>query len=337
MPTAELAKGQSLIKLAESGDPANDVLLGSSLVASAPLGEAPQASYAEQAEEDALLSSFALDESVSLELDWDNASSFMDLLLDQPLADLSPSSSESVPSSSSPLPPATPELLTSSPEPNLAFDKSNFPNLNDVLKGQEQSKLQLNFDRLAKKPRLMNDDQTSTTAIQIPEPVIVNPVIQPLLPSISAQGESMMDKFPNYQVVDFKHVLYNMLVDHFNNPSTPSLIVPVRVEEKGTIRTGFRFNPEQQPEKKLPELYAKFVRKVDLQKENLHTIVAQDIYKFYFRSTMELLTKYFEKRDKFTFLDEDVPLFVPHGTLDEADLRLRNIKVRGRKRKFDSI
>jgi len=51
------------------------------------------------------------------------------------------------------------------------------------------------------------------------------------------------------------------------------------------------------------------------------------------RASVELLSKYFEKRDKYTYLYEDVPLFLPNGTLEQAEERIRNMKTRARKKR----
>jgi len=220
---------------------------------------------------------------------------------------------------------------TSSPtyDLNYQFNKENFPSLLDVLKGQEQ--LKLNLDHVNKKQR--SNETINENTVIIPKNNQIDEVISVQQTKSSPSGQ--MEKFPISQLVDFKHVIYNLLVDQYNDPSSTSLMISIREDKNGYVRTGFRFNVDQQPEKKLAELYAKHVRKVDLEKENLHNTVAQDLYKFYFRSSIELLAKYFEKRDKFTFFDIDVPLFIGGEYLDDADDRLRNIRVRGRKRKAD--
>lgn len=124
-----------------------------------------------------------------------------------------------------------------------------------------------------------------------------------------------------------------MLVENYNDPTKQTFVLPVRFVEKGVLRTGFRFNTAENPEKKIPELYAMHIRKSQLEKEDSASVFVQDLYKFYYRASMELLSKYFEKRDKFTFLDEDVPLFVPEGSLEEAETRLKQIKTRARKKR----
>jgi len=45
------------------------------------------------------------------------------------------------------------------------------------------------------------------------------------------------------------------------------------------------------------------------------------------------MSKYFEKKDKYTYLYDDTPLFVPNETLEEAELRLRGMSSRTRKKR----
>lgn len=142
-----------------------------------------------------------------------------------------------------------------------------------------------------------------------------------------------MEKFPLDKVSDFKHVIYNLLVDHHNNPELVPFIEPVRIVLDGETRTGFRFPEAYNPEKRLPELYAQHIRRARLDLENQDSIFIQDLYKFYLRAVLELLAKYFEKCDKYTFLDDDAPLFVPGTSIKEAEARMKTMRTRARKRK----
>lgn len=75
--------------------------------------------------------------------------------------------------------------------------------------------------------------------------------------------------------------------------------------------------------------YAIHIRKADLEKENQDSVIIQDVYKFYFRNCVELLTKYFDKKGRYAFLDRhNNPLFVPGGTLDEARERIKKMKAK---------
>lgn len=90
----------------------------------------------------------------------------------------------------------------------------------------------------------------------------------------------------------------------------------------------------EHPDKKLPELYAYHIRKARLDLEDQSSIFIQDLYKFYLRACLELLGKYFQKIDKYTFLyDDDTPLFVPGTSLKQAEERMRKMRTRARKRK----
>jgi len=139
--------------------------------------------------------------------------------------------------------------------------------------------------------------------------------------------------FPPESLQDFKHVLYNLLVEHHNNPSSSTFLQPCTLEEGRVIRHGFRFNSRQNPEKKLPELYAQHIRKARLDCEDQSSVFIQDLYKYYLRACVELLSKYFEKRDKYTYLYDDIPLFVPGETLEQAEDRIKTMKTRARKKR----
>jgi len=143
-----------------------------------------------------------------------------------------------------------------------------------------------------------------------------------------------MESFPEDEVVDFKHVIYNLLVDSYNNPDNrESLVESVVVKEGDQERRGFRFNQNLDLHKKLPILYARHIRKADLEKENQESVFIQDLYKFYLRATLELLGKYFEKRGKYTYLWGTVALFVPGENLKEASLRVKGMKTKTREKK----
>jgi hypothetical protein len=148
-----------------------------------------------------------------------------------------------------------------------------------------------------------------------------------------------MDAFPAEQVSDFKHVIYNLLVEFHNHPEKSDLafVQPCTIEENGVLRTGFCFNQKQNPEKRLPELYAYHIRKARLELEDPNSIFIQDLYKFYLRASLELLSKYFEKRGKYTFLYEELPLFKPGCSLEEAEERIKNMRTRARMMKKRKI
>jgi len=141
-----------------------------------------------------------------------------------------------------------------------------------------------------------------------------------------------MEKFSIEQVKDFKHVVYNLLVEHHN--SGGGICEPIKiVGKKGVTREGFRFKEKENPEKKLPELYSFHVRGAKLENASQESILIQDLYKFYLRCCLELLSKYFERYDdRYTFLYDDIPLFVEHGTLKESEMRIKNMRSRARKR-----
>jgi len=149
----------------------------------------------------------------------------------------------------------------------------------------------------------------------------------------SFAGRQLMQAFPLEKVNDFKHVIYNLLVEYHNNPHKSNFVQTCNIEDNGVMRTGFCFNEAENPEKKLPELYAQHIRKARLDQEDISSVFVHDLYKFYLRASVELLSKYFEKRDKYTYLYEDVPLFIQNGSLEQAEERIRNMKTRARKKR----
>jgi len=144
-----------------------------------------------------------------------------------------------------------------------------------------------------------------------------------------------MESFPQEKVTDFKHIIYNLLVENHNSRDQNSFVRPCQlVDYDGEIRTGFCFNEELQPDKRLPEMYAQHIRKAPkLELENQSSIFIQDLYKFYLRACVELLSKYFDKRGKYTYLYDDTPLFVEGGSLEEAEARIKHMKTRARKKR----
>ncbi len=58
--------------------------------------------------------------------------------------------------------------------------------------------------------------------------------------------------FPEEEVVDFKHLVYNLLVEAYNNPEQENLVMPISIIDKGnTIKNGFQFNERKNPDKLL--------------------------------------------------------------------------------------
>lgn len=141
-----------------------------------------------------------------------------------------------------------------------------------------------------------------------------------------------MASFASDLVVDFKHLIYNLLVDNYNN-SQNNFCIPISVEiMPGVFKQGFQFNAEQQADKRLAEFYAQHIRKANLQLENQDSVFIQDLYKFYLRACVELLSKYFIKQDKYTYLYDDIPLFVAGGNLEDAEFRISKLGTIQRKK-----
>lgn len=126
-----------------------------------------------------------------------------------------------------------------------------------------------------------------------------------------------------------------MLVENHNDPDNSKLIVPCSLTENGNERQGFRFNQNVDITVEVSQLYAKHIRKEELMDDSFQSeVLLNDLRKFYFRATMELLGKYFTKRGKYTFLYEKVHLFVPGSSLKEAENRIRQMKTK-RKRETE--
>jgi len=150
--------------------------------------------------------------------------------------------------------------------------------------------------------------------------------------SSSSQANKRMESFPSDQVSDWKHVLYNLLVESHNNPEKKNLLQPCSMVYNGRRRDGFSVNSTLHPKKKLAELYAYHVRKANLCELDPESNLVIDLYKYYLRSAYQLMTKYFQKVGSWVYLYEDVPLFVPNSSLAESKERLRLLETRQRKK-----
>eukprot|EP01119_Soliformovum_irregulare_P000624 TRINITY_DN10448_c0_g1_i1.p1 TRINITY_DN10448_c0_g1~~TRINITY_DN10448_c0_g1_i1.p1 ORF type:complete len:284 (-),score=69.58 TRINITY_DN10448_c0_g1_i1:110-961(-) len=222
-----------------------------------------------------------------------------------------------------------PEVLIQSPESNQLRQS-----LETVLLSSSDDLPSYNEDFTIKEdltpPMDLTDAPTMTSSM-----IDLKPTFNDHLDLIPQQRMTM---FTSAQLTDFKHVIYNLLVEGFNsgwNPNT-SLILELNMIVQGRRRTGFRFNPHLDPDKKMAELYAEHVKMARLDLENQTSIFIQDIYKYYLRACVELLGKYFQKVDKYRYLyKEDVPLFIVGGSLKEAEDRMRQLTSHNRKRRED--
>jgi len=153
-----------------------------------------------------------------------------------------------------------------------------------------------------------------------------------------ARSPHRMKAFSAAQVSDWKHVLYNLLVEsHNNDNNTGCLVSPVEVLHAGQKRQGFSFNPNLQPRKKIAELYAHHVRKETLEQQDPKSNFTEDLYKYYLRCAYQLMCKYFMKVGPFTYVYEEVPLFIAGESLADAEDRLRNIDTKHRRKKKKAL
>lgn len=150
---------------------------------------------------------------------------------------------------------------------------------------------------------------------------------------ITSPGYRQMESFPPEQVPDWKHAIYNFLVENHNSADKNTLVIPCIIEESGHVRHGFILNPELDPKRRIAELYALHVRKAPLNIQKEASAFAEDIYRYYLRAAFQLMSKYFQKLGAWSYLYEDIPLFVPNETLDEAEERIRLLETKQRKRK----
>jgi len=180
--------------------------------------------------------------------------------------------------------------------------------------------------------QLTSEDEDIST---LNSPLLTTPLDD--LTHVETRRDSMKPFAPE-KVENFKHVIYNLLVDSYNSKNPEQCLVSsCTISIDGVERTGFQFNEKLDPEKKLPELYAFHIRHSRLDLENQDSIFIQDLYKFYLRYALELLGKYFEKAPisigKWVFLcQSESPLFVPGSSLREAEERIKKMKTRARKR-----
>jgi hypothetical protein len=93
---------------------------------------------------------------------------------------------------------------------------------------------------------------------------------------INAQNSGktlLMESFPTEEVTDFKHLIYNLLVDYYNstlqnnpnnNPAIKITSPCCITDATGKLRQGFRFMEKNNPEKRIPELYVQHLKVIDL-------------------------------------------------------------------------
>jgi hypothetical protein len=157
--------------------------------------------------------------------------------------------------------------------------------------------------------------------------------MDPPMKRLKCETKQRMDSFPPAQVSDWKHVLYNLLVENHNSGDDQNtLLKPVEVMVAGQLKRGFRINPAMQPRQLLAEMYATHVRKESLHgSQGLKPVLLQDLYKHYLRAAYQLMSKYFNKVDQWTYVYGDIPLFVSGETLAEASDRLKLLDTKQRR------
>jgi len=144
-----------------------------------------------------------------------------------------------------------------------------------------------------------------------------------------------MEPFPAHRVVHWKYVLYNLLIEHYNSDDKNTLAVPCEVSKNGKTLKGFSLNQALDPKKRLAELYSLYVRKEDLASEDYSSPFIQDLYKYYLRCALQLMNKFFIKAGPWTYLYDEVILFVPEEDLNAAEMRLRFLEGKKKRKGSD--
>jgi len=126
-----------------------------------------------------------------------------------------------------------------------------------------------------------------------------------------------------------KHALYNLLVDNHNNYAVFGYLNAVNYLVRPCVVnncSGFEFE-DCKMEKTMGELYTYYTKGIRLEGQDIPLIFLEDLYKYYARSCTDLLRKYFHKVGMCTYLylNENNPLFIPDGPLDEARVRINKI------------
>eukprot|EP01119_Soliformovum_irregulare_P008213 TRINITY_DN2130_c0_g1_i1.p1 TRINITY_DN2130_c0_g1~~TRINITY_DN2130_c0_g1_i1.p1 ORF type:complete len:263 (+),score=22.99 TRINITY_DN2130_c0_g1_i1:66-854(+) len=135
-----------------------------------------------------------------------------------------------------------------------------------------------------------------------------------------------MQKFLPSETADWKHVLYNLLVENHNQVDKNTLLIPCQAMFKGKLCHGFHINSAIDSKKLLAELYAFHLKGIRLTETN----VEEGIYKKYLRSALQLISKYFSNAGPGTYVYGKVPLFVPNEAIQDAAVRLRSLDTRQR-------
>jgi len=193
-------------------------------------------------------------------------------------------------------------------------DSPLMPRANQRMPVAKPSKVEKNAN--SKRTRPMNDDSMIEVQSSAPK---------------RTKGK-YMEPFPDHRVVHWKYVLYNLLVEHYNSDDKNTLAVPCEVTKSGKSLKGFSLNQAHDPKKRLAELYSLYVRKEDLASEDYSSPFIQDLYKYYLRCALQLMNKFFIKAGPWTYLYDEVILFVPEEDLNAAEMRLRFLEGK-RKRK----
>eukprot|EP01119_Soliformovum_irregulare_P016286 TRINITY_DN4693_c0_g1_i1.p1 TRINITY_DN4693_c0_g1~~TRINITY_DN4693_c0_g1_i1.p1 ORF type:complete len:182 (-),score=10.18 TRINITY_DN4693_c0_g1_i1:163-663(-) len=144
----------------------------------------------------------------------------------------------------------------------------------------------------------------------------------------------MMEPFPASEVTDWKHVLYNQMVQSFNYPELQTLVHPCHVLHQNKYELGFVINDQNNPKKRLAELFAIHNKGICLQEMGLSPGYLDDLVNYYYKCVAQIMAKYYTRIGPYTYIYDRTPLFIAGEDLDQARERLAALasKQRGSKR-----
>jgi hypothetical protein len=127
---------------------------------------------------------------------------------------------------------------------------------------------------------------------------------------------------PLLRAKTIKEVLYNHLVDAYNNPESSHLVYPYRLMIGEKIKNGFKF---ESPEA-MAEFYCLYCHNKSILKEEISTGLKQDLMHYYEKSLCSSLFGYFDRFSPLIYFYYDTPLFSENSTVDETIERIKTIE-----------
>eukprot|EP01119_Soliformovum_irregulare_P007245 TRINITY_DN19648_c0_g1_i1.p1 TRINITY_DN19648_c0_g1~~TRINITY_DN19648_c0_g1_i1.p1 ORF type:complete len:183 (+),score=32.23 TRINITY_DN19648_c0_g1_i1:155-703(+) len=147
-----------------------------------------------------------------------------------------------------------------------------------------------------------------------------------------------MEMFAEWELTDWKHVMYNQMVLSYNYPERQTLIHPCDISHQGNYHLGFVINCDIDYKMELAELFAIYNKQRSLKHSNLKPNYREDLTNYYYKCVTQLMSKYFTRIGQGTYIYEEMPLFVAGESIQDARVRLATLgtKQRCSKRKKTS-